>query len=188
MGTTCTHKPKGMSMKEFFVEHGVLRWGDDLPHTYRVLETAYKMPVFYAAIEKVCKKTGEREVWAAVIKVHQQARGQEPYDFCYKEMTEHEGPFYYGCPAKILDLLTPTEHESANAWRAKCREQLAFAEAQRKRKIGPNVVLVYGSHRYTVLEKLPRGYYRVANEHGVVYRMRPGQVREARMETPAQAA
>lgn len=46
MGTTCTNKPAGMSMKEFFIDHGVLIWSDNLPYTYRVLETAYKMPIF----------------------------------------------------------------------------------------------------------------------------------------------
>ena len=35
------------------------------------------------------------------------------------------GPCYYDCPKSILDLLSPTNNEYANNWRAKCREQIA---------------------------------------------------------------
>lgn len=178
MGTTCTHKPAGMPLEQFFIEHGVLRWGDNLPHTYRVLASAYKAPAFYAAVEQVNKETGEREVWAAVIKV---SYHKDHYNLCYKDMSEDMGPCYYDCPAKILDLLTPTKSEYANTWRAKCREKLAEAAERRARKIGPDVVLVYGSNRYTVLEKMPRGYLRVKDENGDIYRMRPGQVRASTM-------
>ncbi len=176
MGTTCTNKPAGMPLEEFFIDHGVLRWSADRPHTYRVLASAYKMPVFYAAVEKVHKETGERQVWAAVIKVTQ-TRGD--YGFCYKDMDETEGPCYYDCPAKILDLLTPTDSAYANEWRAKCREKLAMAAERRARKIGPGTVLVYGTQRLTVLEKRPRGYLYVKDELGDRYRMRPGQVRNS---------
>lgn len=177
MGTTCTTKPKGMSMKDFFIDHGVLRWGDHLPNSYRVLETAYKMPVFYAAVETVNKETGERRVWAAVIKVHQ-TRGD--YGFCYKDMDETMGPVYTDCPAKILDLLTPTDNEYANEWRARCRRNLEVA-AERKNGIAPGVVLQYGDRRLTVMEKLPRGYLKVKDELGDIYRMKPGQVRNSQL-------
>lgn len=33
MGTTCTNKPKGMPLEDFFIDSGVLRWSDDRPHT-----------------------------------------------------------------------------------------------------------------------------------------------------------
>lgn len=175
MGTTCTNKPAGMSMKDFFIDHGVLNWGDHLPNTYRVLETSYKMPVFYAAVETVNKETGNRRVWAAVIKVTH-TRGD--YGFCYKDMDESMGPCEANCPAKILDLLTPTDSEYANEWRARCRSNLDVA-AERKKHLAPGVLLAYGDKRFTVLEKLPRGYLRVKDELGDTYRMRPGQVRNS---------
>lgn len=175
MGTTCTNKPAGMSMKDFFIDHGVLRWGDHLPHAYRVLASHYKMPVFYAAVEQVHKETAERRVWAAVIKVTH-TRGD--YGFCYKDMDESEGPYYHDCPAKILDLLTPTDSEYANEWRAKCRESLTKAD-ERKKRVAPGIILLYGEKRFTVLEKLPHGHLRVKDELGDTYRMRPGQVRNS---------
>ncbi len=176
MGTTCTNKPKGMPLEDFFIDSGVLCWSDDRPHTYRVLASAYKMPAFYAAVEKVHKETGERQVWAAVIKVTQ-IRGN--YGFCYKDMDETEGPYYHDCPSKILDLLTPTDSAYANEWRAKCREKLSMDAERRACKIGPGTVLVYGTQRLTVLEKRPRGYLDVKDELGSRYRMRPGQVRKS---------
>jgi hypothetical protein len=38
----------------------------------------------------------------------------------WKTMDESMGPYYYGCPASVLSLLTPTKCESALKWRAKC--------------------------------------------------------------------
>lgn len=175
MGTTCTNKPAGMSIKDFFINHGVLRWEDNLLYTRRVLETAYKMPAFYAAVEQVNKETGERQVWAAVIKVTQ-TRGE--FGFCYKDMDETMGPYYYDCPAKILDLLTPTESEYANEWRARCRRNLEAA-AERKKLVRPGTVLKYGDNLFTVAEKMPRGYLRVKDDLGYTYRMRPGQARNS---------
>ena len=43
--------------------------------------------------------------------------------FCYKDMDETMGPFYYDCPTSILKLLTPTENETANKWRTACYEK-----------------------------------------------------------------
>lgn len=178
MGTTCTNKPVGMSMKDFFIQH-VLRWGDHLPHVYRVLETAYKMPIFYAAIEMVNKETSDRQVWAAAIKVTQ-TRGDN--GFCYKEMDETLGPVQAECPAKILDLLTPTDNENANEWRARCRRNLEQAEV-RKKAIAPGTVIQYGDSHFTVLEKLRHGYLRVKDNRGDTYRMRPAQVRKSTVIT-----
>ena len=33
-------------------------------------------------------------------------------------------PFYYNCPERILDQLSPTDHEGSNEWRQKCREKI----------------------------------------------------------------
>lgn len=43
-------------------------------------------------------------------------------EFFYKEVHENWGPTRYGCPDRILDMLTPTDSEWANEWRTKCRE------------------------------------------------------------------
>lgn len=40
----------------------------------------------------------------------------------YNDMSEHLGPYYYGCPVRLLDQLTPTLSEEANKWREACRQ------------------------------------------------------------------
>jgi len=38
----------------------------------------------------------------------------------YKLMSEEEGPYYYDCPAEVLDALSPTTAEFALKWRQRC--------------------------------------------------------------------
>lgn len=125
MGWTETHKPKGQKIADFFYEHGVTRWGPDLPFEYKVLDSALvNMSTWYAAIEKVEKATGVREVFAAVILVKMWKPKTGDYwkhNIIYKDMDETMGPCESQCPERILDLLTPTEHEYAKDWRARCR-------------------------------------------------------------------
>lgn len=78
--------------------------------------------VFYAAMETTTP--AGREVWALVILTS--TNGAE---FCYKEMDETCGPCEASCPVSILDALTPTTNETANAWRQRCRENLEKKKA-----------------------------------------------------------
>ena len=64
----------------------------------------------------------ERQVFGVVFLTSTDSK--DYYNFSYKDMDESMGPCYYDCPKGILDLLTPTDSEWANNWRAKCREQL----------------------------------------------------------------
>lgn len=45
--------------------------------------------------------------------------------FGWKAMSEFEGPYYWDCPAEIIDQLSPTDNPLALKWRAKCRAQVA---------------------------------------------------------------
>lgn len=51
--------------------------------------------------------------------------------FGYKDMTEDMGPVECACPARILDLLTPTASEYANDWRQRCRNHGKVAQQRR---------------------------------------------------------
>jgi len=98
------------------------------------LDIAMKLNVAYAAVERVEKETGERVVWAAVIAMRY-IRGDELYNWGYKDMEEQMGPVQAECPERILDLLTPTDHEYAIDWRKRCRR----AAERRMPKIGTEV-------------------------------------------------
>src|SRR3546814_18607482 len=45
-------------------------------------------------------------------------------------MEESMGPCEADCPARILDLLTPTDKEYAREWRTRCRANLEFRARQ----------------------------------------------------------
>src|SRR3546814_17645091 len=63
--------------------------------------------------------------FAVVCLVRYTPRARDGYIFAYKDMDETVGPCASKCPASILSLLTPTESQWANAWRARCRTVIA---------------------------------------------------------------
>jgi hypothetical protein len=80
--------------------------------------------VWYAAAQIMTDGVGG-DVVALICLVRWNPRDKEGMIFGYKDMDETMGPHEAECPARILDLLTPTDREYALAWRAKCRANLA---------------------------------------------------------------
>lgn len=156
MGTTCTHKPKGMPVVEFLTQHGCFRWSDDNPYEYRVLDSALvNLREFYATVEQVHKETGQRRVWAAIFKItlmRAPLRDWWDHNFCYKDMDESMGPYQTNCPERILKLLTPTEYMHAQDWRDACWAKIESKKA--RPKIQPGAHLLYGERVFQTLESL----------------------------------
>lgn len=183
MGTTCTHKPPGMPVVDFLIQHGCFTWSDDNPYRYRVLDSALvNLTEFYAAVEMVNKETGDRRVWAAMVKItfirsKRQFYGG-PENFCYKDMDESMGPYYHNCPERILKLLTPTEYAYAQSWRAECWAKIEAKKARPKNKRG--TCLLYGGDVFVLEESLgPRGWKATQSATGYSYRMKRSQVAAA---------
>lgn len=86
--------------------------------------------VCYRAVRNL--ETGE--TWALIILLR-----KEDGAVCYKDMDETMGPAESECPNRILDLLTPTEHEYAQEWRARCRRHNARIAAARSLKDGVKI-------------------------------------------------
>ena len=176
MGWTCTIKNKGEPFLKFFLDQGVFTWSADSPFSYQVLDSALvNLRTFYAAVEKVDKATGERQVWAAVILItyHRSKRIDE---VCWKDMDETMGPFEAKCPARILKLLTPTDNVNANEWRARC---WANIEHRKNCKHLPHgTVLRYGDRNYIVDENMPKLRTRiwVRDETGECWTMKRNKV------------
>ena len=84
-----------------------------------------KMRTWYAACRQVNRETGKTEIFALVCLVRYNKRDREGLIFGYKDMSETMGPCESECPARILDLLTPTANEYALAWRTRCRAAIA---------------------------------------------------------------
>ena len=73
-----------------------------------------KMRTWYAALE-LFRPDQAREVVGVICLVRYNPRDREGYVFGYKDMDETMGPCEAECPAAILDLLTPTDDQHANA-------------------------------------------------------------------------
>src|SRR3546814_16262107 len=61
------------------------------------------------------------EIFATVCLVRWNPRAKDGYIFGCKDMEESMGPCEADCPARILDLLTPTDKAYARDWRTSCR-------------------------------------------------------------------
>lgn len=114
-------KENGTIDKKATLEREFSGWKNSQSST-RMLKGSMNGSTFYAAMET--SGPDGLEVWALVVLTS--VNGAE---FCYKEMSEDEGPYSYGCPKGILDALTPTTNEHALEWRQKCREQLEKKKA-----------------------------------------------------------
>jgi hypothetical protein len=138
-----------------------LTWENDVSRT-RCLDLALTLPAAYAAVETVDKASGEREVWAAVILLRYRRGTDDPYPFGTKELEESMGPVECGCPARILDQLTPTTNPNALAWRERCRRH---QHRRRMPKVGTRVRFEQPlrfnggltEQEFTVVEILNRG-------------------------------
>ncbi len=116
MGWVTYHRPAGQTDREHFTK--------EMNADHEILDCATVKRTFYAAVRN--KTDGQVWAWVCLI---QRTRGE--YNFGYKSMDESMGPNEAECPARILDLLTPTESQWANEWREACRKRIAHkAEAR----------------------------------------------------------
>lgn len=83
---------------------------------FEIVGDAFVKSVYYAAVRD--KRDGS--VWALVCLTGTTTK--DYFNFGYKDMSESWEPYYYDCPDRILDMLTPTDSEASNRWRRKCRE------------------------------------------------------------------
>lgn len=122
MGWTETYYYTKLSHKERRQELDKLFTWESESKTYKVLRSSIVSNTYYAAVEMIEKESGSRDVWGTVCLMSERKEGYG-YWYGYKYMSEDMGPYYYDCPIKILDLLTPTDNEQANEWRKRCYEK-----------------------------------------------------------------
>ena len=71
----------------------------------------------------------EQRVFAVVFLTSTDVKSH--FNFSYKDMDESMGPGQEDCPIGILNLLSPTSSEYANAWRDRCRVKAAKKKAEK---------------------------------------------------------
>jgi hypothetical protein len=90
-------------------------------------------------------RVGQPPVFYGVVWLTSRRGGQ----FGYKDMSEDMGPYYYDCPARLLDQLdqlAPNAPQSAIEWRAKCRAKLA-AKRKPRPKLAPGQIVTFPNVR-----------------------------------------
>lgn len=136
MGWTFQEKPRDV---KGYLDRS-LTW-DNETGARRVLDSAIVAArEYYAAVEWI-KPDGTREVWCAVFMLQFVPMAQDGMTFGYKDMDESMGPRIARCPERILDLLTETDSEWANAWRQRCREYHAARKAKPKLQPGMRLLV-----------------------------------------------
>lgn len=121
--------------------------------TVKVLKSSMRGSVYYGALEITTSES--KEVIGVVVLTAGQDRHDPYFNIGMKAMTEDMGPLYYDCPKGILDLLTPTENESANRWRTKCREKTTSENWIAKLPIGSKVRWQSGSNDLILIKHEP---------------------------------
>lgn len=132
-------------------------------------------------------RVGQPPVFYGLVWLTSRRGGQ----FAYKDMTECMGPFYWDCPARLLDQLdklAPNAPESALNWRAKCRAKLA-AKRKPKPQFAPGQIVQFGAGRLFELVK-PAGprlgwIVKLANQPGsMTYRATARQMSQSIPQIP----
>lgn len=123
MGWSYSHKPKGQTVRSFLEER--FNCVNDTG-SWKILDCKSSIHEAYLALEVI--HTGkERRVIGVVCLLGYDKKSD--YNFGFKEMDESMGPYYFNCPASILDKLTPTDNDQSLKWRAKCRENVSKGKA-----------------------------------------------------------
>lgn len=130
MGWTVTFKSPSINTVEYLI--GELERSSELVQ-HHVRSAAAVKDTVYAAVEHVDKLTHLSYVFAVVILTETYDDRIDDLNFGFKELDETAGPYYYDCPANILDLLSPTNNEQAMNRRATCRIQLSRRQAIRQK-------------------------------------------------------
>lgn len=162
MGWMYVHKPKEITVANYFAKQWNVVANNDNQTSQILLDCAVvQLRTAYIAIEQVQHAKGTREVLAVICLL---AYNRHDYhNFGYKDMDETMGPYECEAPQRILDLLTPTSHDNALAWRAACNANLSLKE-----RIVKGAILSHPNEaRFEVIEP---GRYKSLND-GRLYRM-----------------
>lgn len=140
MGATSTHKPIGMSVRDYFADYftnaTIIASGTRRDPNYLAgsIDWPYE---FYAAVRYNDGHPSAGEVFAFVVLYSVPPRST--YNFTYKDMDETVLPGAVHAPRRVLEALTPTEHEHALEWRRQCWANLEISEAKPRVRHGDRI-------------------------------------------------
>ncbi|NJM50250.1 MAG: hypothetical protein HC843_04650 [Sphingomonadales bacterium] len=121
MGWTFVGGYKAQKTPKLYLDEQFTCKRDNIAQTV-LASTLHKRREYYAAVCSHDKQTKRSRIFAVVYLIKLMPSASDGLYLGYKDMDETMGPYHYNCPSKILNMLSPTENESAKEWRAKCRE------------------------------------------------------------------
>lgn len=139
---------------------------------HKVLRSCMKGFTYYAAMECTYLDGRPREVVGIVTLVSLSPKSY--FNFAYKDMTEHSGPYRRECPESILKLLTPTEEKYALEWREECWKNVEKRKKLNKIPMGGKITFEDDGKTVTLTK-----YRRSAHKAGWCdgwYRWRTSQI------------
>jgi hypothetical protein len=139
MGSTGTHLNRGEKMADYVLRDLDPRLTVLAHQTKRTAGGGEWQYALYAAIEN----GATNEVFGLVVLMHRSPSPHVWYNFHYKYVDETMGPNESDCPAKILDLLTPTDSEYANEWRSRCRANIEAKATAPRIAAGATIKFAY---------------------------------------------
>lgn len=95
----------------------------------------------------------------------------DPYNWGYKDVDESMGPNEISFPYTWLDLLTPTDSQYANEWRARVK---ARGEKLQKATVGSKWK-GYG-HVFEIIKRRGPFSFRAKDEYGETWRLTSGNI------------
>lgn len=128
---------------------------------YKIEKSAMVGRTYYAAVRQLEKSDGngsyepipeeEQEVFGMVILTS--IKMSDYFNFFYKEISEDMGPIERDCPLSVLDKLTPTDSDWANAWRDACRKNHEERKRLNDYPVGTKILVNGRQYTKSVLRK-----------------------------------
>lgn len=119
MGTSSSRRPEYTPVRVYLRQQ--IDYSNEDSRVRVLADTLINLTEYYAAVERLDLKTGERIVFGLVGLISHQPKSE--YNITYKFMDEAMGPYKTKCPGFILDLLTPAKTEYGREWRSNCRNR-----------------------------------------------------------------
>lgn len=140
MGSTSTHKLAGLTVRDYFESYytgaSIIASGTRRDPDY--VAGSHDWPYeFYAAVRYDDDHPNAGEVFGLVVLYS--IAPSSFYNFTYKEVDETMGPGAVHAPRAVLEALTPTTHEYAAQWRARCWTNLELEEAKPRVRRGETI-------------------------------------------------
>lgn len=138
MGWIGTFKQPGQSVLDFFKNKWERSIEDERGSLEIIDSCVFLTEAFFAVRIQDNENYKEPFTFAAIVQIR---HFQDPSEnFLYKDCDECCGPRQINCPDRILDQLSPTNHDTAKWWREECK-----AENKRKAsrpKLEPGITIV----------------------------------------------